>query len=607
VTLRRRLLLAQVPLAAALLVVGGAALRTVSEQWTASEAILKDNYRSVLAAQRMGDALDELDRQVLLGALGRSPDGGARARETFEAELRVQEGNVTEPGEEGPTRRLGDAWRTYREAIDEARAPDALDAYVRVIHPASARLRAALGEVLDLNQDAMVRKSNLAHRRSGELLRLMMTATAAALALGLLSSFWLTARMVRPLSALAQAVKRFGEGDLESRARPRGEDEIAAVGREFDTMADRLEEYRKSSLGELLLAQQAAQAAIDSLPDPVLILDTEGVVQNLNEAAAALLQTSPGDGVGKPLHAVDPALRARVDAARAHVLEGKGPFVPHGFEEAIRLDLPDGPRHLLPRASALYGAEGTVSGVTLVLQDVTRLLRFDQLKNDLVATVAHEFRTPLTSLHMAIHLCAEGAAGPVTDSQADLLGAARQDCDRLQAIVDDVLDLSRLQAGRIDLRTRPVDVRGLVSQAVAVVEGSARVAGVSIAVEGGEEEIQAIADPERIDVVLANLLVNAVRHAPSGGRVVVRLRAGAGQVVVEVEDDGEGVPSQYLERIFERFFQVPGGRRGGIGLGLYISREIVRAHGGELSVRSTPGEGSTFSFTLPLAPRTAVP
>jgi len=606
VTLRRRLLLAQVPLAAALVVVGGAALRTVHEQGAASEAILKDNYRSVLAAQRMGDALDEMDRIALLGAAGRSPEGLAAARDTFEAELRVQEGNVTEPGEVGATRALAGAWKAYEGAVGRPGDAGRVESYLGVVQPASARVRAALGEVLDLNQDAMVRKSNLASRRSEELLRVLAAATALALALGLAATVWLTARMVRPLSALTQAVKRFGEGDVEARARPRGEDEIAAVGREFDTMADRLAEYRKSSLGELLLAQQAAQAAIDSLPDPVIILDADGVVVNLNEAAGALLRTSPGDGVGKPIHALDPALRERIDAARVHVLEGKGPFVPHGFEEAVRLDLPDGPRHLLPRATALYSAEGAVSGVTLVLQDVTRLMRFDQLKNDLVATVAHEFRTPLTSLHMAIHLCAEGAAGPVTDSQADLLGAARQYCDRLQAIVDDVLDLSRLQAGRIELRTRPVDARSLVSHAVAGVEGAARAAGVALAVEGAEEAMPVVADPERIDVVLGNLLVNAVRHSRSGGRVTTRMHADDGQVRIEVEDEGEGIPPQYLERIFERFFQIPGGRRGGVGLGLHISREIVRAHGGELTVRSTPGQGSAFSFTLPAAPASAV-
>lgn len=598
-TLRRRLLLSQAPLAAALVLVGAAAVRTVSFLGETSDNILKDNYRSVLAAQRMNAALDLLDREALARALGRpsATPAGAPSQQ-FESELRVQEGNVTEPGEAEATLRLRAAWGAYRDAQGAA-AQEPMPAYLDAVHRASTAVREATDEVLALNQDAMVRKSNLARRTSERLLRLMMAATVLALGLGLLASIAITARMVRPLSALTQAVRRFGEGDLEARARPKGKDEIAELGREFDTMADRLEEYRKSSLGDLLQAQQASQAAIDSLPDPVLVLDTEGRLSNLNRAAESLLRLAPGEGVGKPVHSLDPALRERLEAVRAHVLGGRGAVVPRGFEESVRVDLPDGPRRLLPRATALYSAEGAVVGVTIVLQDVTRLMRFEELKDDLVATAAHEFRTPLTSLHMAIHLLAEEAAGTLTERQADLTAAARQDCERLQGIVDDILDLSRIQGGLIELHRRPVDARWLVAQASAGMEGSARAAGVALSVEAPEEPLPVLADAERVDVVLTNLVGNGVRHSPAGARLVVRVARDGGSVRFEVRDEGEGIAPHFQERIFERFFQVSGGKRGGVGLGLYISREIVRAHGGEMGVESEPGKGSTFWFTLP--------
>lgn len=604
-TLRRRLLLAQIPLAAALILVGAVSLRTVSFLGDSSETILQDNYRSVLAAQRMGDALDALDREALLRAI--SPPEVERAqamRDRFESELRVQEGNLTEPGEGPLTERLRAAWTAYRvaERAQEA-ATDKLPAYLGRLQPDSVALRAAIDEILTLNQDAMVRKSNQARRSAQRLLQLMMAATVGALLLGLVASFALTSRIVKPLSALSLAVRRFGEGDLQSRARPRGRDEIAALSAEFNTMADRLEEYRKSSLGDLIQAQQASQAAIDSLPDPVLVLDAEGGILNLNRAAEALLRMGPGEGPGKPVHSLEPALRERLEAIRAHVLSGKGAVVPRGFEEAIRVDLQDGPHRLLPRATALYSEEGAVTGVTVVLQDVTRLVRFDELKNDVVATVAHEFRTPLTSLRMAVHMCAEEAAGPLTSQQADLMAAARQDCERLQGIVDDILDLSRIQAGRIELHARPIDLAGLVLHAMRESEAAARAGGVELRQEEPLPALALEADPERIDVVLVNLLGNAVRHTPPGGRVGVRVLRTSDGVRFEIQDTGEGIPSQYLDRIFERFFQVPGGRRGGVGLGLYISREVVRAHGGEMGATSEIGKGSTFWFTLPASPR----
>jgi len=609
VTLGRRLLLSQAPMAAALLLVGAASMRTVAFLGESSENILKDNYRSVLAAQRMNTALDLLDREALARAIGKTalaPDAVARQR--FESELRVQENNITEPEEAEATQGLRAAWEAYERSLAEAaRAKDPLAAYLNSVHNASLAVRSATEQILTINQDAMVRKSNLARRSSDRLVYLMLAATAAALGLGLVASVSLTARMVRPLSSLTQAVRRFGEGDVLARARPRGEDEIAGLGREFDTMADRLEEYRKSSLGDLLQAQQASQAAIDSLPDPVLVLDTEGAVLNLNQAAEALLRLSPGDGVGKPLHSLEPALRERLEAVRAHVLGGKGAVVPRGFEEAVLVELPDGPRRLLPRATALYSAEGAVTGVTIVLQDVTRLMRFDELKNDLVATVAHEFRTPLTSLRMAIHLLAEEAAGPLAERQSDLVQAARQDCERLQTIVDDILDLSRIQAGRIEIHSKPVDARWLVAQAVAGVESSARAGGTELRVETPEDPVPILADIERADVVLTNLLGNAVRHTPAGGRILARVKRLGPVARFEVEDTGPGIPRQYQERIFERFFQVPGARRGGVGLGLYISREIVRAHGGEMGVSSEEGKGSTFWFTLPAVSESGAP
>lgn len=600
-TLRRRLLLAQLPLAAALVLVGAASLRTVSRLADSSANILADNYRSVLAAQHMSAALDQLDRLALLRGVGRPhPGAGGDLRDRFEAELRVQEGNITETGEREATGRLRLAWESYQRADRAAgAAPDPLAA-LGELQGASAQIRSIIDEIVALNQDAMVRKSNQASRTSDRLLRLLLAATLAALGLGLLASGAMTARMVRPLSRLSLAVRRFGEGDLEARVRPAEADEIAALGREFDLMADRLEQYRRSSLGDLLRAQQASQAAIDSLPDPVLVFDTGDRVLHLNRAAGPLLRLPPGEGVGLRLGDLDPEVRERLARVKGHVLAGKGAYAPRGFDEALRVESPGGPRRYLPRATALYSDDGAVTGVAVVLQDVTRLMRFDELKDDLVATVAHEFRTPLTSLHMAIHLLAEEAAGPLAERQADLTAAARQDCERLQGIVDDLLDLSRIQAGRIELHAQSIGARSLLAQAAAGVEQAARAAQVSLIVDSVDGELTVVADPERGAVVLANLLANALRHTPAGGRITARVRPAGGAARFEVEDTGEGIAPAYHERVFERFFQVPGARRGGVGLGLYLAREIVRAHGGEMGLVSAPGRGSTFWFTLPL-------
>jgi signal transduction histidine kinase len=352
-------------------------------------------------------------------------------------------------------------------------------------------------------------------------------------------------------------------------------------------------------LGELLLAQGASQAAIDSLPDAVIIFDAKGGVLSSNESATRLLRVELQGGL-QPFAQADPAVRDVLERMRTYVLTGKGAYQPKGLEEAVRVDTPEGPRYLLPRATPVH-AEGELRGAAVVLQDVTRLQRFDELTNNLVATVAHELRTPLTSLRMAIHLCLELAAGPLTEKQSDLLFAAREDCERLQSMVDDLLDLSRLQAGREELSFSAVSSGSLVEEARDDHLGLATEKDLVLTAEDLTEGTPVQVDTERIKLVFANLVANAIRHSPRGGTVTLTARSEGRRVRFEVSDQGPGIPSEYRTRVFEKFFRAPGAVGPGAGLGLYIAREIVLAHKGEIGVTSLDGKGSTFWFTLAVA------
>jgi signal transduction histidine kinase len=314
-----------------------------------------------------------------------------------------------------------------------------------------------------------------------------------------------------------------------------------------------------------------------------------------------MLRLDPDAQGEQALLGADPAVREVVDAVRQHVVGGHGAFVPHGLEEAVRVSTPDGDRHLLARGTAVYNEGGAVVGVTVALQDVSRLMRFDELKNNLVATVAHEFRTPLTSLRMAIHLCTEEVVGPLTEKQADLLHAAREDCERLQSIVDELLDLSRIQSGRVDLRPVPLDVEALVRDAIDAQRPAAAQRGVELRSEVLPGSGQVLADPERAQLVFTNLLSNAIRHSPQGGVVSVGATGAGDTVRFDVKDAGPGVPHEYQAAIFEKFFRLPGTPNGVAGLGLFIAKELVQAHGGEIGLDSEPGRGSVFWFTLPAA------
>jgi signal transduction histidine kinase len=299
-------------------------------------------------------------------------------------------------------------------------------------------------------------------------------------------------------------------------------------------------------------------------------------------------------------------VREAVEREQAAVVSGQPARSPAGLEDAVRLPTPEGEVFLLPRASRVLGEAGDLRAVTITVQDVTRARRFDELKNDLVATVAHEFRTPLTSLRMAVHLCLERAAGPVTEKQLDLLHAARQDTERLQQLVDDLLDLSRFQSGQVVLHPSSLVVEDLVEATLAAWQATAREKSIALKAEVLPGTDTVWADAERLGLVLGNLIGNAVKHSPVGSPVVVRAWRTGPTVRMEVIDRGPGIPAEFRALVFEKFFQVPGGSSaGGAGLGLFLAKEITQAHGGRIGVEGGPeGMGSVFWLEWPAEPGT---
>jgi signal transduction histidine kinase len=592
VKIRTKLFAAQLPLVAALaiaIVVGSGVTRALGR---GSAEILKDNYRSVLASQRMKEYAERIDSGVMFAIAGRPTPGGAQIDANvplFERELAAQQDNITEPGEREATRELGRRWAMYARdigAVRPALAEGNLPArYFPALLPEFLAVKDAAEAILAMNQDAMIRKSDSAQRLAGESNTLLIVISVLGLVLAVVASSVMTTRVLRPLGVVTATARRLGEGDVLVRAQVTSRDEVGELARELNTMADHLERYRKSSLGDLLEAQLAAQATIDSLPDAVLVIGLDGSLRHANQAAEAILKADPA--APNALAVLEPAVRAVVEKLRQHVAGGHGAYVAN-LEEAIVV----GARALLPRAAPLYAEEGDVVAATIVLQDVTRLRRFEELRNDLVATVAHELRTPLTSLRMAIHLLCEQQVGPLNDKQADLAFAAREDCDRLQSIVDELLDLSRIQADRIELRLAAVDPEALLREAQSHHDGRVR-----SELLPGMPAIRA--DRERLVLVLDNLLANAIRYG-GGGEVVVRAREDGSKLRVEVVDHGSGIPAEYQQAVFDKYVRVPGAPPGGAGIGLYIAREIVRAHGGDIGVSSSPGE-TTFWFTVPLA------
>ena len=238
-------------------------------------------------------------------------------------------------------------------------------------------------------------------------------------------------------------------------------------------------------------------------------------------------------------------------------------------------------------------------GAVTLLEDITHLREIDRLKSEFIATASHELRTPLTSVQMGVYLLLERAAGELTEKQVEVLSACRDDCDRLDQLMRDLLDVSRIEAGESKPSFEAVRTRDLLDAATKELQPQVEAKGIDFKVEAPSDLPPVRVDRSQVERVLANLVVNAIRYTKQG-EIKISAQPRGTSVAVSVSDTGSGIPAEYLPHIFDKFVQVPGAATGGAGLGLAISRLIVEAHGGQISVQSEPSRGSTFTFTLPV-------
>jgi signal transduction histidine kinase len=448
-----------------------------------------------------------------------------------------------------------------------------------------------------MNRDAMRRKSDRA-RREAERIGAVLAATAVmALLLAIVVSAAWIRRILAPVRVLERAVHRLSQGDFDARVGIRGSDEIASLSSSFNHMAEHLAHYRQSSLGELLDANNRLASVMDSLSDAVVVYGLDGASVAHNEVAARWLG-SHGLGLGT----LPEALQDAVHDAFERVRQTGEPHEPASLEAAVEVPGSPSPRWLLVSATPVRTRGGVLSGVTLALREVTRSRRIEGFKGDLVAAAAHELRTPLTSLHMAVHLCLEQAAGPVTDRQEDLLAAARQDCERLQSVVEELLEMARLESGAARLARAEVNVGELVRDAGTRHQAQAGQRGKRLDLVPGDSLLTIEADFGRLRHVLDNLIENALLHAGDGGHLTIAFERRDGLARIVVDDDGPGIPEDLRERVFTKFFRVPGTTKQGSGLGLSIVQDIIRAHGGDVGVERSPLGGARFWFSIPSTP-----
>ena len=451
---------------------------------------------------------------------------------------------------------------------------------------------------------------------------------ASGLAIALLFSLlgWYAAKAItRPLLELARFAQR-GDAAGAAQVGPlRGYREVGQLGeslnamleslrrkegdlRELNASLERRVEERTAELSDAFRQvqrnEQRIQTIIESAQDAFIGMDFQGRITDWNTQAQKLFGWTREEAIGRPLaRTLLPARYApAAEAALAQFHQtGSAEFLNQRMER-VMID-----RH--GREIQVEAKLGLVDTEHLKLfsgfvHDISQRKEVERLKSEFISTVSHELRTPLTAIYGSLSLLDSGAAGALPDDAAQLVAMSVKSCERLVRLINDVLDVEKIDAGLLNYERTRQPVRAMIEQSLADIRPYALQRGVEVHLAGPAPDAQVLADPDRIVQVLVNLLSNAVKFSPPGGRVDVVATLHPGAVRIAVADGGPGIPPAFRARIFERFAQADGSDRrqsGGTGLGLNICRSIVLAHGGSIDFASEPGVRTEFYFELPLA------
>lgn len=587
--LRTRLYLGLLPLLLILVGTGLYAIHVSRELAGSLSRDLVNNYRAIAALQEMRESARAM-AGILREARTGDPLAAQRAfdepRSAFRRELMGQAVSSVGSPRAALVASLEEAFREFTVRAEPVLTAGGMGSRTDLQREEAALLRVlAAIEALTLRDAAAAQQTAV---RVGQLAatteRVLLIAIVGAVGLSVLVSWRLTAALLKPIKALTASAVAVGDGDLERKVPEFSGDELGQLARAFNTMAEKLRAYREATLAKVLRTQRTMEATLTSTPEPVFVVSREGVIEVRNPAAEAL-------GLAEfPLDLAEPL--AAVLATGEH-------YLPTDYAKVVSL----GECHFLPRVLAIGDKLTEFKGAAVILQDVTKFRLLDDAKTNLVGTVSHELKTPLTSLRMAVYLLLEQKLEGLTATQRDLLETARDDADRLLRILDNLLDLSRLESGTSTLSRRDVEVGVLVEEMAREARGFIEPAGLTLAVAVAPEltGVRLSLDAERIRHVFMNLLTNAVKYSPAGGVVGLSATVEPGLVRFAVRDAGPGIPAESVTRVFDRFYRAPDQVKSGAGLGLAIAREIVVAHGGSIACTSEVGRGAEFYFLLPVA------
>jgi PAS domain S-box-containing protein len=525
--------------------------------------VLKNNHESIVYSNNMLKALDNIKIQK-------------DALKIFEDNLGKQEKNITEIGEKEVTQEL-------RQDFNELKAnPEDPSNYPQI--------RLSLTRIFDLNEMAILRKHKAVEHTADNAKFWLTTIFTILILVSFTFIFNLPGIISNPILKLSEGIKGIANKDYSSRIVIKQHDEFGELAKSFNDMAEKLDEYEHSNLSQIKFEKSRIETIIDQMRDGIIGLDENRRILFLNVVAEKLLGVKESDIIGK--YAPDVALKN--DLMRTLLQDSNE-------KQELKI-YADNKESYFNKDVLNVTSNSIIIGQVIVLRNITLFHELSEAKTNFVATISHELKTPISSIKLSAQLLGGGKVGVMTAEQKELLDSISDDSDRLLNITGELLNMTQLETGQIQLKLLPTESKQIVDHALQAVQMQANQRNITFELEMDPNIPLIQSDVEKSTWVLINFLTNAVKYSPESNMVHVAVHKKNGSVQFTVQDHGQGIDERYLPKIFDRYFKVPGKHeRNGSGLGLAISKEFIEAQEGKIWVQSEVGTGSIFGFSLKIA------
>jgi two-component system, NtrC family, sensor histidine kinase KinB len=586
-----------------LLLVGSYSIWLFNGLGSAVDNVLRDNYDSIKVCHFMRVATARITGFYVRGDRPVPPYDDTGPLDDVEREFRAQmpilarnaRGREQQQLVERLERSMEEFIAIYRALFERYRQnknltwDDVKDLRTQVA-PLTLRITEISEKILKENEAAMLKANEIAIRHGKDSIRLLIIAMLSAVILFVFTYARLGQAIIRPIQKLTGSIRELRARDFDQQLAVTSDDEMGQLTREFNVMAHELRNFYRETGQKVIELNQVIRAMLTTLPYPLFILDNDDVVARMNPAAERLMESLGSTG--------ELPVQIQKHLARASTTGSDYRF--DDLKQALLFRVSDAEVYYLPRIFSIVLEDGRESGRALMLVDVTKFRWLDEMKSDLLSTLSHEIKTPLTGIRLVLHLLLEKRTGELSNSQEELLGSARDDCERLLKTLNSILDLARMESGKAQLSIQPVEPFVIAQDAYRAFHDQAEAANRPLRLDLPAKAPRVYVDLDRIGLVLSNFLSNALKYGTKGTPITIRVRQpGSEMVRFSVLNQGPELSPEDQVRVFDKFYRIARQGSEGAGLGLSIARQIVQAHDGKIGVQTTSESRTEFFFDLP--------